>query len=241
MASKFRPLRGREHASVVPNLCDFGFTRLPAERAFALIIHQDLLRHVVDYHGTVEVGDGGISAVLVSHERAPRFRIHCFRLRARVPKIDATGCFAVCRQHIAFAKKAGNTLIGRRRAQENASRLFPCNRCWQLKRGDDGNHCYLLWCFVTDDAKLVIEPQSTSDFSAFLVACPILNNLENVISTGIYAWLPFLYCMAIRRLPMLQSMRHAYALEFLRTAIFFDCILLKKMIATSSDTRAAHG
>src|SRR5262249_45147724 len=101
---------------------------------------ENFVRKVVNHDWTVKVGDRRICVVPFPDESPPTLGVHRFGFGARVPEIDSAQRFAVLRQEVILAKKAGYALIVRGSAQERSSRLFACDRLWQLKRGDNGDH-----------------------------------------------------------------------------------------------------
>ncbi len=106
----------------------------------ALVVRKNFMRKVVNHDWTVKVGNCRICIVLIPDESPPALGVHRFGFGAGVPEIDSAYRFPVLRQEVVLTKKADYALIFRGRAQERPSCLFACNRLWQLKRGDDGDH-----------------------------------------------------------------------------------------------------
>src|SRR5580692_2884347 len=106
----------------------------------ALVVRKNFVRKVVNHDWAVEVGNRRICIVLITYESPPALGVHRFGFGAGVPEIDSAYRFPVFRQEVVLTKKASYALVFRGSAQERPSCLFACDRLWQLKRGDDGNH-----------------------------------------------------------------------------------------------------
>lgn len=65
---------------------------------------------VVHHDGAVEVCDGGICTVLLTHEGFPTFGVHGISFDSRVPEINSTGCAPVLRENIDLTDKTSYAL-----------------------------------------------------------------------------------------------------------------------------------
>src|SRR5262245_29375779 len=138
------PRRGRGQAISHYQVAYSIMKTAPQDGCNLLLVGKDLLRDVVDHYGTFEVGHGWISAVLLADESAPRFRVHGFCLRPRIPEVDAARRSPVLGEHVGLPKQAFDASIRWRGTQEEVAGFLARDRLRQREGRKDGNHLHLV-------------------------------------------------------------------------------------------------